>query len=61
MYLFFFEDLAINKSDTVTEHDLICVANGYMDIIDISGDEPLRYTKGQWKPVDECEPQELDE
>ena len=54
-------DLSINKTADVTEQDFVCATNGYIDIIAISGDQPLRYFEGGLHPIDEYKPLELDE
>ena len=51
MYLVIFEDGSIKRTDTISPEDYISVDDGYLQIIDIVGDIPMEYYKGEWTEI----------
>jgi hypothetical protein len=52
MYLLILEDGEIVKSATVNEDDKLMVDAGLLDLIDVSGDQPVQYLEGEWHEID---------
>jgi len=55
MYILILEDGEALKCDKVQEDDLQGSDDGYLLIIDISGDGPTVYDNGEWKPMESTE------
>ena len=53
MYLFIFEDGSIKKGSIVEDGDTAAADDGILDIIDISGAEPLQYHDGEWHEIED--------
>lgn len=51
-YIVIFEDGVIKQTDKVCEEDLRSCDDALLDLIDISGEEPLMYVEGEWLPVE---------
>lgn len=51
-YIYIFEDGEIQKGSTFSENDKISVDDGILDVIDISGDEPKTWYKGEWHDIE---------
>lgn len=51
MYLFILEDGEILKSVEVTQDDFDMVDIGILEIISISGPQPVTYYKGDWRGI----------
>lgn len=55
-YLFIFEDGQVMKADKVTDDEFVSCDNGILDVIDISGDEPMQYLNDGWHELPTAPP-----
>lgn len=51
MYLILFEDYTVKRKLSITDDDKKACDEGVIDIIDIGGDVPKSYYKGNWHEV----------
>ena len=51
MYLVIFEDGTVKLTHNISKEDYASVDDGYLQIIDIVGDVPLEYYKGEWTEI----------
>ena len=55
MYIYIFEDGEIRKGTIFDEEEAKACDGGFLDIIDISGDEPKMYYDGKWNDIEKIE------
>jgi len=53
MYLFIFEDGSLAKSLTVDDEDYKSADEGYLDIINVTNDQPVQYHDGDWHGIND--------
>jgi len=51
MYLLITEDGEINKTVELHDDDKLMADEGYLDVIDVSGEIPTQYYKGKWHDI----------
>ena len=51
MYIYIFEDGEVKKGDTFGHGDMDSCDDGILDVIDISGDQPMQYYDNEWHDI----------
>jgi len=52
MFLIIFEDGGLTVAETIDDDTFTSADDGYIDIVDITNDEPLKYHQNKWHKID---------
>ncbi len=51
MYLLIYEDGSLQTATTLADDVFAAADDGYVDVIDVSGDAPLQYHQDEWHKI----------